>query len=874
MTDSEQNNNPENKLPKPQESDDNHTALNAVTPSENDSLDKQVQPEKAENETSISDKEFFDALEASVLRASGAKHSRTVFDGDVKSKSRLRRIELILLAGSVAIAIAFVYSFCRSHFGVQNQRPPVSVQQHQAITAQKAMYPDTSQAQPPKTDKTESSPLPSEEPLSLKLANDLFIQDDYQGAFQAYERLDQALPQDSMQQLMHSFLKLRMAICLKQMNQTDQAETLLRIISADDSCALAAMADYQRALIEFERKQYFEARICAYRAMALCEAVTADADWAVTLKKDCHFLACLALTRRIVSLCDIDGDIPVKLWRTSQYADFGCDRQDSELEAFLKSGNTKLKQALIGPKVEKLKVNDTVEHFKVISNLAPAEELFARFASNTNTRLVWNLTEQSRELRRRPVSLYLPDVTSEEFFSIAAGCVGLRATLDLNTKQPTLTITNPADYTDLSSHLSSIADEALERWQDFIIKYNEDKRLVNAHFACGIIHQTQDRSVDAVGLYKLVANRYAQSSLAPYALLYSSKIKAGLHDYAGAKQDLKQLVEQYHQTSVAQTAYLYLADAALKAALYDEAANTYCKVYNLDDSFESRCAASLGAARAMFAAGDYASAETWLARYLNLAEPLATLQDRTELPGAYMLLGKTQLELGKRTEAFNAFKLALHGDLTYKERTEIIEAILKCDLDKLDPIQALDLLETLQSQELSSQEYAEAVLIKCRILRKIHLADKALAVLNDRFDYILQPHLRAKAYIEIGQCYIDIGQIKNAHRCFTQALAIIEPGPLADYATLKLAELSLKLDKDDNAIELCSQLLERRIPRDLHQAAVHIMAIAYEKQNNYEKAVTLLVEQAETSSDEAGEKTASGGNQTQTSPDDQIQQDS
>ena len=301
-----------------------------------------------------------------------------------------------------------------------------------------------------------------------------------------------------------------------------------------------------------------------------------------------------------------------------------------------------------------------------------------------------------------------------------------------------------------------------------------------------------------------------------------------MHDYVGAEQDLKQLIEQYNQTTIAQKACLRLADTAFQACLYNEAANTYCKVYNLDDSLESRSAAAFGAAQASFAACDYSSTEIWLTRYLNLISN----QDSPETHLAYLLLGKTQLQLDKRLEAFNAFKLALHGELTYKNRKEIIDSILKCDLDKLDPIQALDILEILQLQGLSSQEFTEALLMKCRILRRIHLTEKALSILNDRFDYIVERQLRAKAYFEIGECYIDTGKIEKAYNCFAKLLSITEPGHLADLATLRLAELALKLNKEEKAIDLCSQVLERQLDTELKQTAVGIMAKAYKKQND------------------------------------------
>jgi tetratricopeptide (TPR) repeat protein len=874
MADDTQENNIENNLPAPDRTNDADVNVNAAPSSQQLSLNEQPEKQTLKEDNLSGDKEFFEALEASINKAS-SKGPRTHLNDDKISSKRLLRIEIILLIGSVTAAASLIYSFYKSRSIAKNQIPAEYIQQLQPSTARQSEESDTSQAKSTKPEQAESPPSQNDEPLSLKYANDSFMHDDFHGAFQAYARLNRILSKDPNQLPMHSFLKLRMAICLKKVDRIDQAEKLLRILSVDDSCPLAAMANYQRALIEFERSQYLQARACAYRAMALCEAVTADTDWAVNLKKDCHFLIALSLTNRIVNLSGIDADMPAKLWRVNQHSDFGCDKEEAQLDAFLKSGITKLKQALMGPKVKKLDVADSVDHFEVISNNAPAEELFAKFTSSAKIFLVWTPHKSWGEIRRQPVSLFLPDVTSEEFASIAAGCVGSQAAVDSKTTPPALIITNPSEYTDLPDHLSSIADEALERWSEFIIKYNEDGRLPNAHFACGIIYQVRDQIIEAVAQYKIVANRYAQSPLAPYALLNSSKIKADLHDYVGAKQDLKQLVEQYHRTAVAQAACLYLADAAFKTELYDEAANTYCRVYNLDDSLKSRAAASLGAARAFFALGDYNSARTWVEQYINIVGPSPdNQQEHPELYSAYLLLAKVQLLQGNRTEAFNAFKLALHEELTQKDRTEIVTAILKCDIDSLDPIQALDLLETLQSQALSPQESTGAILTKCRILRKMHLPGKALDIINDRFDYILQPKLRAEAYFEVGQCYIELNQPEKAHLCFVKLLAIAEPGPIADQATLKLAELSLQLDKIDKAIELCSQLLARQIPEDLRQAAVHIMAQAYKKQNNLEKAVSLLVEQVEASKDTTSDKTASGNSQTQQPSENKIPQDS
>lgn len=783
------------------------------------------------NDVLSGDKEFFEALENSVRHNYGKLPIQPNVIVPAKKSTDWTRVAVIIFAGCALISLAVIYTSFHSRSPARNSK---YLSAEQLKSEQAPAQPENQ----PLQQQVPLQPKVVEQPLSLKLANDLFLRDDYKGALSAYERLDETLANEPEKRLMQSFLKLRIACCLIKLKKIDKADELLRTVSSSDCCGVAAVANYQRALLELERKEYLEARKLAYRAAALAETLTADTEWVLNFKKDCLFLIAMSLNRRVTSLSDADIEISSKLWQITGYENFGCDKSESQLETAFKSANSKLAPALMSPVIKTLDINDSFTHYEVISNIAPAEELFASFATKSNTKLTWLLPDKTGEFKRKSVSLFLPDVTTEEFFSVAAGCTGLLATFD--SQLQIVTLSNPSEYSELSDYVSAISDEALDRWQEFIIRHHEDKRLANAHFACGIIYKIQGRTVESISQFKTVANRYSNSPLAPYALLNSSTIKADLHDYAGAKEDLRQLVEQYNQTDITQKALLYLADAALKAGLYDEALNTYSRVYNIDDSLESRMAAAFGAAQATFAKKDYAETEIWLTKYMNLA----TQYSDSELHEAYLMLGKAQLQLNKRTEAFNAFKLALNGELTTKDRSDIITALLKCDLDKLDPIPAFDLIETLQMQGLSPQEYTEAVLMNCRILRKIHLPQKALAVLNDRFDYIIEPQLRARAYFEAGLCYIDLEQTENAHGCFTRLLSIAEPGLLADKASLKLAELSLKLNKDEKAIKICTELLERNnVADDLRKSAVNTLAQAYKKQNDYQKVIQLLVEQ-------------------------------
>jgi tetratricopeptide (TPR) repeat protein len=806
------------------------------------------------------DGELLKALESSLNHLKNHKSDYKKSHRGSNSGKKLFRIQIILLIGIIAIIVALFFRLFPGFDKQKTTRP--------APTARYQPEPDAqNQNKPKQTNESESA---QQESISLKFANDYFLQEHYTMAFQAYEKLDNALQENEHLQFMSDFLKLQKGMCLKKLGHLQEAERLFRAVCSGDSCSMKAMANYQWALIEFEREQYLEARKYASRAIALSEAVTADIDWALSLKKDCHFIIALALTRRAANLSDTNTNIPEKLWQIKPQQHLNFEMTHGELEELLKSGNAKLDNALMGPEIKRLQLDDTIEHFQIASNRAPAEELFAKFSSNVDINMFWQIDKNSSELRRLPVSIFLPDATTEEFATIAAGCIGLQAIIDSKSQPATLTITNPSDYSDLNKHLSTIRSEALQLWQKFIIKYHDDQRVPQAHFAGALIHATADNTVDAITQFKLIANRHGSSSLAPYALLNCSQLKTDLKDYAGAKDDLQELIQQYNQTDVAQKAYLYLAEAALKSGQYTEAEKGFRKVYNFDMSVESKTAACLGSAKSLYHIGDFASAEEWLDRYLTLTTP----KNLNEPHKVYLLLGKVCLEQNKLLKAFNAFKSALSEKLTLKDRTDVIAALLKCEIEKLDPIQALDLLETLKSQGLSSEEQTKALLLKSAVLRRMCLPEKALAMLNDKIDYILNPQLRAKAYREAAECFFENGQPQKTYSYLTKSLTLTEPGIFCDQTMFRLAEISLQLGKDNQTITLCSQLLQRQISRDLRKNVLSILAEAYTRQNNYEEAIKLLAQQALESADSSEEKTVLETPQQEISLDEQVQRDS
>jgi len=693
--------------------------------------------------------------------------------------------------------------------------------------------------------------LPPTQPLSLKVAETFYLQKDYDKAYAAYYQLRQTLPKSAEEELVRDFLQLKMALCMTKAAEPDQANRLFRMASKSRSPVVRAVANYYRSLLDVQKKQYLKARTRAYQAIALISAVDFDRDWVLSLQRDCYFLVAESMTRNILSLCDADKDLPGKLWSHPAEVDPFTNLNEAELRRLLNSGSEQLSKGLLGPQIQKLEHEGTSPRYSVVCHGASIEELLARFAANADLDISWAFGREpaseetkdtigSREagsLHKRPVSLYLPAVTPEQFVTIAAGHVGLLARLD---EKGVVNIFNPADYSSLSEHLSLLTQDTISLWQRFLLAARPGERIPNAHFALALLQAQKGQVTDAIAEHKLVANRFSRTSLAPFALLHSSKLKTNLRDYPGAREDLKQLVEQYPDTEFSDQACLYLADATMKARLYDEAARLYRKVYHLGFSLESQTASALGAGRCFYEKKDYETAAKWLTRYISLAS------DHTSsgLYLAYFLLGKTNLALRRPQQACDAFQSALGGlagELSREQYAETVSALAKGYMQQENFIKALDVLENIRPVAFSQKESVEMLLLKSEVLRAMGLVDKAIVTLGDRVEYIPDSQLKARMSFELTNCYIAKGNLELARANLTEILVLVEPGPFAHDIALELANVCLKLGQNSQAIYVCSQLLDLGPSERIKQEALNILATAYTRQKNYDSAALALL---------------------------------
>jgi tetratricopeptide (TPR) repeat protein len=805
-----------------------------------------IHEQLSEHDIFSGDEDFYKLL-ADSTQDTAAKlpvGTRQSSPGPIRRK-RFSPLQKALAASIVAIGSMLMYQLLKSALGPVASSTSTSAEQvmpagQQTPTSRPAVT-DSAQVAQQQIQKPEPVLSPTQ-PLSLKVARNFYLQKDYDKAYAAYNQLRQALP--ASEELLRDFLQLKMALCSNEIADFEQASRLLTTVSQSRSPAVRIVANCHLSLLEIQRKRYLRARTRAYNTIALIKTVDFDDDdWALSFECDCYFLVAECLTRHILLLSNADADLPDDLWGnpTATLDPFGR-LSEAELRRFLNSGSEHLGKGLLDPRIRRLEHQSGLPRWSVTSYGAPVEELLAKFAAGADLDIYWDFEGASGSdpgedaLRQRPVSLHLPGATSQQIVLIAAGCAGLLARSEDNPGKQKVTIFDPTQYSSLRRHISFLSEQAISLWQKFVPTFYSDQRLGNAHFVMGLLQSQIGLPTEAIAEYKLVANRFSQMSLAPFALLHSSKLKANLRDYHGAREDLKQLVEQYPDTEIYGQAYLRLADATMEAGLNAEAAQLYQRVYNFGLPLESKTASSIGAARCFYETKAYEDAAKWLTRYINLAGD----DENNNLYSAYFLLGQANLALGKYQQACDAFQYALAEQSSREQYVEAVTVLVKGHIEQEHFVEALDTLENVRSVALSQEQSVEMLLLRSTIFRMLGLVDTAIVSLRDRAEYISDPQLNAKISFELAQCHIAKGNLERARSSLSQILGVVEPGLLAQRTALELADVCLKIGRSPQGISVCLQLLDSDVPAQIKQETLKVLAAAYSQQKDYEKAALAL----------------------------------
>jgi len=741
--------------------------------------------------------------------------------------------------------------------------------------------------------------------LSLRTAETLYKQGDFIKAYDVFDQLRRNLTADPEDDPLRDFLQLKMAFCLNKAGDVESAKArtetdLFRAVLQSRFPIIRIIINYHQCIDLIQKKQYLKAQTKAYQTIALIDAVDWSAldeksddlnqpqrNYASQLARDCHFLAVECLTKEVLSLCDADKDLPSKLWSHNLEFDPIVNLSYAQLQRFLSSGSKQLNKAVLAPHIQsigtpsKVQGQDFVPRWEISCCSASIGELLARFAANADLDINWTC-DSTEGLRNRPVKLYMSAVTAQQFVTVAAGCAGLLARFD---NEGIVEIFNPFDYASLSEHIALLWRRAVSLWQRYMLTFDDDERIANAHFAKGLLQEQQGHINEAIAEYKLMVNRYHRSFLAPFALLNSSRLKVGLHDYFGAREDLKQIVEQYPHSGLYDQACLYLAETSMKAGLLQEAARLYRKVYNMSLSLESQRASILGAGKCFYEDKDYENAAKWLTRYINsfdsAQDRFAENRTNRDFCSACFLLGKANLALGKYEQACRAFQYTLAGQLPMQQYLETVLALVKTHIQasasSTEPqrhlVEALKLLESTRSRQFSQEESIEILLLRASVLRSMGLFDEAVTILGDTARYLPDSQLKTKVFFEQSKCLIAKGDLESARKSLTEILVFVEPGPLAYEVMYELADLCLELNENTQVISITLQILNSEVEDTLKQKTSELLATAYTRQKDYDKAALALLGQWEKSSNTETKGDLGKQNREDVISQDQIKQD-
>ncbi len=766
------------------------------------------------------------------------------------SPKQLSDMQKILLLGTVAVAAALVYTLAGKMKATSlagptgSPRPSVEASpQTERVTAETPVQPAWAPpAQPPEPGNLS---LPHPEPTSLQLADKLYLRRDFEPAAAMYDKLYRRLPASDENLPIRDFLLLRMALCYRNSGNIPQADGILRTISLSRLPILRALARYHQSTTLISRNRYLEAAAKAYQTIALIELVDCDRKWTAAVQQQCWFLVAEVMTRNLLALSDADVDLPPELWNQHPDIDPFVNLDEPQLRIFLTAGTETLNEALLSPQIRSIHDNAAARHWSVICNGASIEELLARFAANAGLNIRW-ADDEARALaedsvRRRPVYLCLASATPQQVITTAAGSVGLLAQLE---QGGNVRVLDPAFYTSLADHTKLLANESIALWQRFLLTCENDQRVPNGHFALGLLQAARGQLDEAIAEYKLVANRFPKHALAPYALFHSGKLKVRLRDYVGAHEDLKQLVEFYPEAELSDQACLFLADATMKAGLYEEATGLYRKVYNLGLSVESQTESALGAGRCFYETRNHEKAAQWLNRYITLAKN----QSRPEFYAACLLLGKTYLALHQPLQAHTALNLAIKGELSRQQHVETIAVLARAYIDQGLFLEALHTLDETGGWQLSQQETIELLLLRAEVLRTIGLADKAVVLLNEKRQFLSNPELKGKVALELAKCHADTDDLERSKETLSDALAVAGPGPLAQQIGCELARVCLRLNQPAQAASICSQLLAHADETD-RGPILDVLADVRREQGQYDQAVAALLDRRDSAAD-------------------------
>ncbi|MHC4789715.1 MAG: tetratricopeptide repeat protein, partial [Planctomycetota bacterium] len=575
---------------------------------------------------------------------------------------------------------------------------------------------------------------------SWDAAETAFREKDYDKALDRYSRLMLASRRIPSEALVGEFFRFRIAQCMWQLGRMAEVRRILGDLQQSRSPILRAVSNADMARLAEAGEKHLQARTLAYRAIGALKAI----EKPLPLEADCDHLIGRALTVKVNSIHSSDRIIP---WLPLRMADVFEGRGEPQVRQLLEADTTPQG----GPnEASAVRIEKDGLFWTVHARKAAVEDLLNQFTTKAGKDLQW--TAVAPAVRRRVVSFTFRGLSEQRVCEVACGMVGLVARFTWDQ----VVVHDPDAARKLSDRRELLTGEALAVWRRFSLRFAEHERVPEGLFALGALYEWSGDEEAALKQYQILGRQYQRElTLAPKALLRSAKLWMSLRNYAGARQDLVDLLDLYQQYPHSDEVYLSLGRVNMEAGNYEEAIRIFLKVHSLNASQETRLAASLDAAECHYRNGEPKEASKWLGRFILSTKATSG----PDLVRAYLLLGRSESAQGHHSAAAAAFGRALAAKPLRKRYVEAILATAEVRVAMQDYVGAMAALRRVEDEELTDAERYSHLMLASKLLRSAGLPDRARAYLRKRASALSDAQLQALLGVEQARCLRESGDL-------------------------------------------------------------------------------------------------------------------
>lgn len=662
--------------------------------------------------------------------------------------------------------------------------------------------------------------------VSFRVAKELYNQGQYKKACYVFKKLQENLLGDSLrQQCLKDWLSLQMARCLQQSSEKGMMDELFTEALNSKSLVVQAMANYHIAVAQGKNQQHYEAYNRIYRTLSLLKAFQ---KWMPpAMEADCYYMAAESLTRHILGISNDRWDLPGSEWMNRMESYELPVQSQQQLSDLLLAGIEQINDAVLMPKVEYDSNRKVGVQWTVACLNAPFEQVIWQFASESDLSVNWEGSKDGFNDRR--VTMLLPFVDRHYLAEVVTSCAGLIWHYDGYSG----TIYDPVNYNDIDRLRQVFVQKAISMWQRFQIRYRNNSRIPNAQFCLGRLYTISDDKPMALGVYKLVSTQYDQPVLAAYGLFNMAMLKVDMRDYAGAREDLNELLIRYPDCLVVNKALMYLGDVLLKSRLYAESAQIYDRLFHLDVNAQTRRSALFGLGQCCYEMADYESAAKWLSKALEMAQDQS--DDRVGV--ATYMLGRSYISLGQYRQACDALRMALGQTLDNHEYIQTVLELAQVECEQGNYLRALNELEAVSEERLNQEDSCKVMIAKANVYRSLGLLDAAISLLRRQIEFIAESSLRAQLSLELAHCYMLNEDLRIAEKELNDVMYDLPVGYDSQRGGFLLARIAFIQQRYGKAESFCLDALETNVEDDQLRSRIHhLLGDIYKKQNDFDRA--------------------------------------